>query len=819
MTSDVGLVVAPSARRALVALSLAVLLGSSGAPIRECAAADTGTTPSIRGERIMSMPSLPGVFALAQDGKSAYVVTHERTIERLDLERLARTRVPFSAGTPSALAVDPQGRWLAVGTEEQRVVVLNASNGAVLKTFNNNLVAVGVVAFSPDGRWLAAGDRDSRVYSTSSGWQLLPQLDSARWRHGATVVWDTTTWTRAHTFDGIGGTIIGSLAFDANGERLVAGGVHTNSRTDTAEWQVSVWELSSGRLISDLTLPAGAFRHEGSNSPYAIDPAGEFVWYWNTGGIFRVPLAACRDDGATLLPTPMLPPAYRIPGESRRYSHPALLHRTAEGKRFVLQWYPGSPVVISAASGKVLATLSAPNDEMAPLNALASDPRGEYVYGISVDRNLWRWRMPDVKAEGNVARVEVMAERGDRRQPTRLACYPALRGSPRGARMTLERSFVSGLLPETDHEKNLVLFDPARELKLAGGRLSLTRRLTLRETDELWDVQTGTRLCEQKPRDVNDRYPNETALLFRDPACYPGNAPAPGRRFLPIVRTGDDKAWHFSVFDAFLKRNVWTKTVAPRAANSYDPLFAEINSETFIVTEDRTKLRLWENGALRTLFDAQGASFIMVLAVAPDRSRAALLLSTGSIVLIELAGGKVNSLKPSGTAAFSPLRFSADGRRLLHFWQEITRTSREVQARVIDTETLRTLHASGNYAHGNSKDGRFVQTDKQVHWLAAPSSRTNRIRLYDIEHGDTPYDIGRHRLFSGSLAVSAEGIWLATGGMDGSVRLWDLKAGAEAAAWQGPQSPAISMTFEGEDRLAVLYHSGEVQILTLQAAQ
>ncbi len=760
MTSDVGLAVAPSARRALVALSLAVLFGSSGAPIRECA----------------------------------------------------------EAGTPSALAVDPQGRWLAVGTEEQRVVVLNASNGAVLKTFNNNLVAVGVVAFSPDGRWLAAGDRDSRVYSTSSGWRSLPQLDPTRWRYGATVVWDTTTWTRAHTFDGISGTTIGSLAFDANSERLVAGGEHANSRTDTAEWEVSVWELSSGRLISDLTLPVGAIRLAGSNSPYAIDPAGEFVWYWNTGGIFRVPLAACRDDGATLLPTPMLPPAYRIPGESRRFSHPALLHRTAEGKRFVLQWYPGSPVVISAASGKVLATLDAPNDEMAPLNALASDPRGKYVYGISVDRNLWRWRMPDVEAEGNVARVEVMAERGDRRQPTRLACYPALPGSPRSARMTLERSFVSGLLPETDHEKNPVFFAPARELKLAGGRLSLTRRLTLRETDELWDVQTGTRLCEQKPRDVNDRAPNETALLFRDPACYPGNAPSPGRRFLPIVRTGDDKAWHFSVFDAFLKRNVWTKTVAPRAANSDDPLFAEINSETFIVTEDTTKLRLWENGALRTLFDAQGASFIMVLAVAPDRSRAALLLSTGSIVLIKLAGGKVNSLKPRGTA-FSPLRFSADGRRLLHFWQEITSTSREVQARVIDTETLRTLHASGNYAHGNSQDGRFVQTDKQVHWLAAPSSRTNRIRLYDIEHGDTPYDIGRHRLFSGSLAVSAEGIWLATGGMDGSVRLWDLKAGAEAAAWQGPKSPAISMTFEGEDRLAVLYHSGEVQILTLQAAQ
>src|SRR5437879_569639 len=378
MTSDVGLVVAPSARRALVAL--AVLLGSSGAPIRECAAADTGTTPSIRGERIMSVPSLPGVFALAQDGKSAYVVTHERTIEHLDLERLARTRVPFKAGTPSALAVDPQGRWLAVGTEEQRVVVLNASNGAVLKTFNNNLVAVGVVAFSPDGRWLAAGDRDSRVYSTSSGWQLPPQLDSGRWRYGATVVWDTTTWTRVHTFDGISGTIIGSLAFDGNSERLVAGGVHTSSRTDAPEWQVSVWELTSGRLISDLTLPAGAIRHEGSNSPYTIDPAGEFVWYWNTAGIFRVPLAACRDDGPTLLPTPMLPPA-QIPGQSRRYSHPALLHRTADGKRFVLQWYPGSPVVISGASGQVLARLSAPNDEMAPLNALASDPRGEYVYG------------------------------------------------------------------------------------------------------------------------------------------------------------------------------------------------------------------------------------------------------------------------------------------------------------------------------------------------------------------------------------------------------------------------------------------------------
>jgi WD40 repeat protein/predicted Ser/Thr protein kinase len=50
------------------------------------------------------------------------------------------------------LAIDRQGRWLALGFEDGRIDVVDAGTGAARRSFARNL---GTFAFSPDGNWLA----------------------------------------------------------------------------------------------------------------------------------------------------------------------------------------------------------------------------------------------------------------------------------------------------------------------------------------------------------------------------------------------------------------------------------------------------------------------------------------------------------------------------------------------------------------------------------------------------------------------------------------------------------------------------------------
>lgn len=148
------------------------------------------TEPLLRVETSMHTASLRAI-ALDQQRSAFFTAADDKTVRgwSLDDGRLVETlRIPVGAGDEGrlyALAVSPDGKWLATGGATQAVTV-GAGNyhiylfdrqhkklGDFIASLPN---VVNHLCFSPDGRYLAAslGSEGVRVWSTN-GWSLVGQ--------------------------------------------------------------------------------------------------------------------------------------------------------------------------------------------------------------------------------------------------------------------------------------------------------------------------------------------------------------------------------------------------------------------------------------------------------------------------------------------------------------------------------------------------------------------------------------------------------------------------------------------------------------------
>jgi WD40 repeat protein len=67
------------------------------------------------------------------------------------------------------VAFSPDGRFLAIGSQDRSVIVWDIATGEEMWTFRGHQDRVALVAFSPDGRRLASasGDGTIKVWDTS----------------------------------------------------------------------------------------------------------------------------------------------------------------------------------------------------------------------------------------------------------------------------------------------------------------------------------------------------------------------------------------------------------------------------------------------------------------------------------------------------------------------------------------------------------------------------------------------------------------------------------------------------------------------------
>ncbi len=151
-----------------------------------------------------------------------------------------------NVGQSLALAISPDGRWIAAGGDDNAVLVWHADSLAPHRAFHGHAEQVSAVAFSPDSRWILSGDvfGRARLWDLESG-ALRAKLDG----HTRPIV-------------AAGFLPSGQVALTASGDGSVA-----------------QWDLNSGRELKERML-----RHPGKLQGLAISADG------------RTALTGC-DDG------------------------------------------------------------------------------------------------------------------------------------------------------------------------------------------------------------------------------------------------------------------------------------------------------------------------------------------------------------------------------------------------------------------------------------------------------------------------------------------------------------------------------------------
>src|SRR5262249_3462817 len=169
----------------------------------------------------------PPVMAFSRDGRMLATPTLDKGSHPIELWDTATGKkirgLEVNASGITALALSPDGRILASGSQDSKVIIFDVGTGKELRRLTHP--GSGVVydlAFSPDGRRLASK-------AVNDGYRL----------------WETATGTELHLplTDTLGSPIV----FSPEGHFLASGGRHWPARNTEVDTAIHLWELATGK--------------------------------------------------------------------------------------------------------------------------------------------------------------------------------------------------------------------------------------------------------------------------------------------------------------------------------------------------------------------------------------------------------------------------------------------------------------------------------------------------------------------------------------------------------------------------------------------
>ena len=215
----------------------------------------------------------PVALAFSQDSKA--LITGAESVRVWDVAtgREARVITDRSPGGRAglrlaAMAVSRNGRYLATTEGDGRVVLWDAADGLVIRTFSSD--ADSALAFTPDGRWLVGGGRTLRIWDVATGRPLRSIETSLENIQAVAVspdgrllaasddispvnVWAVASGRLLHTLRDRGDSS-GAIAFSPDSRYLA--GVPDERKPDAEK--ITLWDMATGGI--SRSLPRGHSR-------------------------------------------------------------------------------------------------------------------------------------------------------------------------------------------------------------------------------------------------------------------------------------------------------------------------------------------------------------------------------------------------------------------------------------------------------------------------------------------------------------------------------------------------------------------------------
>jgi WD40 repeat protein len=223
-----------------------------------------------------------------------------------------------------------------------------------------------------------------------------------------------------------------------------------------------------------------------------------------------------------------------------------------------------------------------------------------------------------------------------------------------------------------------------------------------------------------------------------------------------------------------------------------------------VLTGGEDGLRLWDLDARKELRQFQGpVQGIAWVALAPDGRRA---LSAGQDGMVRLwdvdAVKELRQFQGHGGPVLS-VAFAPDGKQALS-------GSTDKTVRLWDVESGKEVrrfqgHSDAVWSVAFAPDGRHVFAAAGERWEGGawhPGSDPG-VRMWETSNERPVAAFAAHRGTVRSVAVSADGRRLLTGGVDGSVRLLDVESGRLLRVFQADNLPVTAVAFVPGDRQAV----------------
>ncbi len=237
-----------------------------------------------------------------------------------------------------------------------------------------------------------------------------------------------------------------------------------------------------------------------------------------------------------------------------------------------------------------------------------------------------------------------------------------------------------------------------------------------------------------------------------------------------------------AVFDA--KSGKQTAICKGHAAGFSGFIFSPDSSRLVTVSEDRTA-RVWDAATGALLATCRGhASKLIGAAFSPDGSR---LVTTSADATVRQwdprTGQEVVPYYDRHSGEVVTARYSPDGQ-----WLASAGTDRTVRVwRAADRQDVAILHGHTGTVRGLafSPDGRRL-VSQSYYTDITKGAGDSTIRVWDVDPQATLPVLRGHTSYVFPVAYSRDGRWLASGGWDNTLRLWDAATGEPCATLPHP---------------------------------